>query len=147
MNDPQFCVINPIDHKKTALYLLQHLNPSMSPNLIENHLSAMADMPNYTCFGLFLDNKMVGISSGWITVRIYCGKQLEIDNVVIDPNHQSKGLGAFFMNAIKQWSAQKNFTAIGLNTYVQNTPSHKFYFNHGFGIIGYHFEHTLKALT
>ena len=77
-------------------------------------------------------------------MRIYCGKQLELDNVIIDSNIQSKGYGTYFIDAIKKWAKQNNYQSIGLNTYTENSRSHKFYFNQDFKILGFHFEQNLN---
>ena len=105
----------------------------------------MTEMSNYKCFALFIKGELIGISSGWTTVRIYCGKQLELDNVIIDSQIQSKGFGKSFINEIKQWSISNNYKSLGLNTYTENSRSHKFYFNEGFKILGFHFEHKLNT--
>lgn len=95
---------------------------------------------HYKCFGLYKDRDLIGVSSGWITVRLYSGKQLELDNVVIDENIQSSGMGTYFLNQIESWSKAEGFETIELNTYINNSRSHKFYFNQGYKIIGYHFQ-------
>lgn len=145
MMKSQFKLINPLKHKEKVLNLLKQLNPKMDINSIENVLITMNGMPNYKCFALFVNDELMGVSSGWTTVRIYCGKQLELDNVIIDSKIQSKGLGKYFINSIKEWSFNHNYKSIGLNTYVENSKSHKFYFNQGFKIIGFHFEHKLNT--
>lgn len=143
MNNLKFKLIHPIEYKAKTLDLLQQLNPEMDIEWIENVLIEMVKIPNYTCFGLFLDDALIGISSGWTTVRIYCGKQIELDNVIIDSKIQSKGYGKYFMNAIEEWCKKNDYLSIGLNTYVQNSRSHKFYFNEEFKILGFHFEKKL----
>lgn len=145
MKNPQLKLIDPLKYRERVLYLLKQLNPEMDINSIESILISMNEIPNYKCFALFVNGELVGVSSGWTTVRIYCGKQLELDNVIIDPKIQSKGLGKYFMTAIKQWSLDNDYKSIGLNTYVQNSKSHKFYFNQDFKIIGFHFEHKLHT--
>ena len=80
-----------------------------------------------------------GISSAWTTVRLYSGKQLEVDNVVIDSSQQSKGLGKLFFEFIENWAKKNEYKTIELNTYVQNSKSHKFYYNLGYSILGFHF--------
>lgn len=144
MKNLQFKVINPIEHQVRTLDLLKQLNPKMDIKHIENIQIEMTKIPNYNCFGLFLNNELIGISSGWTTVRIYCGKQLELDNVIIDSKIQSKGYGNYFMNAIKEWSIKHDYESLSLNTYVQNSRSHKFYFKEGFKILGFHFEKKLN---
>jgi len=139
----QFKLINPIDYQVQVLNLLAQLNPDKDARKLETILIEMVKLANYTCFGLFLNDNLIGISSGWITIRIYCGKQLELDNVVIDSTIQSKGYGKYFIESISQWASKNNFKSISLNTYVQNVRSHKFYFNQGFKILGFHFENRL----
>ena len=117
----------------------KQLNPKMTLEQIQNLLNEMFTLPTYRCFGLFLNKKLVGISSGWITVRFYSGKQLEVDNVIIDNSLQSKGLGKQFFDFIENWAKENGCETIELNTYVQNSKSHKFYFNLGYSILGFHF--------
>ena len=144
MKDMEFKLINPIDYKTRTVDLLKQLNPEMDVDRIERIQMEMTKLPNYTCFGLFLNQKLIGISSGWTTVRVYCGKQLELDNVIIDSSIQSRGYGKYFVNAIKEWSVNNNYESLSLNTYVQNSRSHKFYFNEDFSILGFHFEKRLS---
>ena len=117
----------------------QQLNPKLKLKEIEKYLTEMFKLPTYNCFGLFSENKLIGISSGWITVRLYSGKQLEVDNVIIDQNIQSKGYGKMFFEFIEEWARKNGCKTIELNTYVQNTRSHKFYYNLGYSIVGFHF--------
>ncbi len=140
MENIQFKLIDPKAHKDRMLDLLKQLNPEMDVNRLEVVQAKMIEVPDYRCFGLFLNDELIGISSGWTTVRIYCGKQLELDNVIIDSKIQSKGYGKYFMNAIKDWSIDNDYESLSLNTYVQNSRSHKFYFNEGFKVLGFHFE-------
>ncbi|MCM5662178.1 GNAT family N-acetyltransferase [Galbibacter mesophilus] len=117
----------------------QQLNPKLTLEEVKAYQKEMFTFPNYHCFGLFMEDSLVGISSGWITVRLYSGKQLEVDNVIIDSNIQSKGLGKIFFEHINAWAKENQCKTIELNTYVQNARSHKFYFNNGFSILGFHF--------
>lgn len=144
MKNLQFKLINPMEHLVRTLDLLKQLNPDTEAKQIKNTLIEMVKIPDYKCFGLFLNDNLIGISSGWTTVRIYCGKQLELDNVIIDSRIQSKGYGKYFMNVMTEWSLKNNYKSIGLNTYVQNSRSHKFYFNEGFKVLGFHFEKEIS---
>ena len=117
----------------------QQLNPNLTLEQIKNYLLQMFELETYNCFGIFLNDKLVGISSAWSTVRLYSGKQLEVDNVVIDSSQQSKGLGKLFFEFIEDWAKKNEYKTIELNTYVQNSKSHKFYYNLGYSILGFHF--------
>lgn len=121
------------------LMLTQQLNPDMKKSILEERHLTMFGFDNYRCFGFFTENKLVGVASGWITVRLYSGKQIELDNVIIDANMQSSGLGKIFMLEIESWAKSENCNTIELNTYVSNGRSHKFYNNLDFNIFGFHF--------
>lgn len=94
---------------------------------------------NYECAGIFEGEKLIGVSGMWFCTRHYSGKSIEVDHVYIDDNYRGKGLGKQFFEWIYNYVKQKGYEAVELNTYVQNYPSHKFYYNEGFEILGYHF--------
>lgn len=81
--------------------LVQQLNSNLSLIEIEKYLNDMFDFDTYLCFGGFVGDKLVGVSSAWTTVRLYSGKQLEVDNVIVDNSIQSNGLGNSYLNLLK----------------------------------------------
>jgi GNAT superfamily N-acetyltransferase len=98
------------------------LNPDKPIEKIENSLTEMFSFKNYHCFG------------------IYSGKQLEIDHFVIDDTIRSGGLGKLFVTHIENWSIENNCKTIELNAYVQSDRAHKFYFQNGYKVLGFHFQ-------
>ena len=133
-------IINPLENLNRVKELLLQLDPNKEDKYIQQIVEQMQELENYTCFGLYLNDELIGVSSGWTTVRLYCGKQLELDNVIIDKKLQSKGLGKIFFEKIEAWSLQNDYKSLSLNTYVSNSRSHKFYYNQGFSILGFHFQ-------
>ena len=67
------------------------------------------------------------------------GKFVANSGLIVHPDYRGQGLGKRFFDWIYNYAKAKGFEAIELNTYVANSPSHKFYFNEGFKILGYHF--------
>lgn len=124
--------------------LLYQLNPHLEIALIKKRQEAMFQFDNYICFGLYLNDTLIGITCAWIMVKVYCGKQIEIDNVILDSNHQSKGYGTILLHYIEKWAVENDCETIELNTYVQNPRSHKFYFNKDYKILGFHFQKKLS---
>ena len=94
---------------------------------------------NYECAGLFNGNELIGVCGLWFCTRHYSGKSVEVDHVFIDEKYRGQRLGKQFFEWIYNYAKNKGFEAIELNTYVSNHGSHKFYFNEGFKILGYHF--------
>jgi hypothetical protein len=122
------------------------LNPNKTLEEIENSLTEMFKFDNYHCFGLYQNEKLVGISGVWITVRIYSGKQLEIDHFVIDNTIRSIGLGKIFINFIEDWAIKYGCKTVELNAYVQSDRAHKFYFQNGYKVLGFHFQKNVSDI-
>jgi|TARA_B110000908_G_scaffold142789_1_gene171245 hypothetical protein len=123
--------------------LTTQLNPNLNISVLKERHYEMFNFKNHTCFGFYKKGKLIGVISGWITVRLYSGKQIEIDNVIIDKNYQSKGYGESFTKEIELWAKEHNCLSIELNTYLENCRSHQFYFKQGFKILGFHFQKPL----
>ncbi len=137
-------LIDPFERIERVEELLKQLNPDKRGSDMRALLEQMVAFPNYQCFGLFDDQDLlIGISSAWTTVRIYSNKQLELDNVIIDKKKQSMGYGKVFFDLMEDWAKKHDYKSVELNTYVQNSRSHKFYFNTGYRIGGYHFQKDL----
>lgn len=122
----------------TNLTLL--LNQDKSRDLLISRQKAMFSLDTYKCLGFFYQGSLVGLTSCWTTIKLYSGKQVEVDNVVIDSNLRSKGYGKIFFDLIEIWAKDNGCETIELNTYTHNYRSHKFYFNKGYRIEGFHFQ-------
>lgn len=128
------------------LPLVQELNPSLQEEVLRSRFQEMFSYPSYRCFGLVdEEDKLIGISSGWLSTRLYSGKQLELDNVVIAPEFRSKGYGKVLDELLEQWARDNNCLTMELNSYVSNNRSHRFYINRNYDILGYHFLKKLKT--
>ena len=128
----------------TIIPLLTKLNSKTPLALLKERVLEMVKMSNYECAGLYIDGKLVGISGLWYSVRHYIGKSAEPDHVIIDDTIRSKGLGKQFFNWIDNHVKSKGCEAIELNAYAANTKSHKFYYNEGYDIYGFHFVKILR---
>ena len=117
-------------------------NNTFSDAILKQRFSEMVNQ-NYECAGIFDSDVLIGVSGMWFCTRHYSGKSVEVDHVFIDDAYRGKGLGKQFFKWIYDYVKQKGYEAVELNTYVQNYPSHKFYYNEGFQILGYHFLKTL----
>ena len=134
-----------IDKKdiNTIIPLIQKLTNNASSDALLKERFAIMVKENYECAGVFEDNILIGICGMWFQTRHYAGKSMEVDHVYIDEVYQGKGLGKEFFKWLYNYAKSKGCTASELNTYVQNYPSHKFYYNEGYEIYGYHFYKTL----
>lgn len=136
----------PIDKKDILgiLPLLQKLNTTTPHDILKTRVLEMIDCSNYECVGAFDQDKLIGISGLWYSVRHYVGKSVEPDHVVIDETYRGNNIGKQFFNWIYNYTKEKGCEAIELNTYTGNRKSHKFYYNEGFEIYGFHFVKVLR---
>ena len=134
----QFRII-PYEDFEQIIPLVFALNEeNVSKDLLKSRFNEMKHQ-NYECAGIFDADELVGVSGLWFCTRHYVGKAVELDHVYIKPEYRSKGLGKQFMDWINVYVKKKGCNSMELNTYVQNYPSHKFYYNEGYEIWGYHF--------
>ncbi|WNH13312.1 GNAT family N-acetyltransferase [Thalassobellus suaedae] len=123
--------------------LVEKLNNNrISYEVLEQRFSEMKDQ-NYECAVIYDDDKLIGVCGLWFCTRHYSGRSVEPDHVYIDEAYRGKGLGKAFFKWIYNYVKEKGYESVELNTYVANAPSHKFYFNEGFKILGFHFIKTL----
>lgn len=119
--------------------LVQKLNGNKNSDAVLKQRFSEMITQNYECAVIYDDEKLIGVCGLWFCTRHYSGKSVEPDHVYIDDSYRGKGLGKQFFTWIYNYSKAKGFEAMELNTYVTNAASHKFYFNEGFKILGYHF--------
>ncbi|WP_248723749.1 GNAT family N-acetyltransferase [Seonamhaeicola sp. ML3] len=119
-------------------------NNKISYGVLKQRFAEMANFDNYECAVVYHNDRIIGVSGLWYCTRHYSGRSVEPDHVFIEKDYRGQGLGKQFFSWIYEHAKSKGYEAVELNTYVANAPSHKFYFNEGFKILGFHF---LKNLT
>jgi len=127
----------------TILPLLIKLNSTTSENLLRERIIEMTTYDTYECVGAFDNDNLIGVSGLWYSLRHYSGKSVEPDHVIIDENYRGKNIGKQLFKWIYEYTKSKGYEVIELNTYTGNRKSHKFYYNEGFEIYGFHFVKTL----
>lgn len=133
-----FKIIEPSQINSIIPLMLKLTNNKVSEAILKQRFAEMVTQ-NYECAAIYDDEKLIGIAGMWFCTRHYSGRSVELDHVFIDDGYRRKGLGKKFMKCIYDYAAQKGCQVAELNTYVQNAPSHKFYMNEDFEILGYHF--------
>lgn len=132
----------PEEQIHSIIPLLQILNPKIEESVLQTRLDEMLQQ-NYKCLGVFDGERLIGISGLWIVTKLYVGKHIEPDNVVIHPDYRNQGIGEQMMQWIYDYGRQNGCVASELNCYVSNEKGHKFWFNEGYKILGFHFQKKL----
>ena len=131
------------EYIKSIVSLVYELNEErISKSILKTRFNEMVTQ-NYKCAGIFDGEELVGISGLWFCTRHYSGKSVELDHVYIKSGYRNRGIGRQFMDWIETYCKKNGYRSLELNTYVTNYPSHKFYYNEGMEIWGYHFVKQL----
>ncbi|CAM1352926.1 GNAT family N-acetyltransferase [Tenacibaculum insulae] len=128
----------------TIFPLLSKINTTTPSKILKERLIEMTNYNTYECVGAFDDEKLIGICGLWYSTRHYLGKSVEPDHVIIDDDYRGKNVGKQFFSWIYDYTKEKGYEAIELNTYTGNRKSHKFYQNEGFEIYGFHFVKVMR---
>ena len=128
----------------SILPLLSIINTKTPKKILKKRVLEMANLPHYECIGLYVNDKLSGISGLWYVTKHYIGKTVEPDHVIINDNLRGKGLGKQFFTWIDEYVKNKGCEGIELNAFVSNTKAHKFYYNEGYNIYGFHFVKILR---
>lgn len=137
--------LNGLDEMLQTLDVLQELYPSLTP---ENYLADLKEMlPNnrYGQVAVFDGDTCVGVSGYWIGTKLWCGKYLEIDNLVVSAKVRSKGVGKMIFDYLAEKAEQEECSMVSLDSYTSNFKAHKFFYNEGFAPKGFHFINILDA--
>lgn len=139
----RFEVLVTLEAYQQQYSLIQLLNPELNWLDFKQYCLEMYDDNNYTFYAVYSKNELVGLCGCWIATKFYTGKYLEIDNFIIAPAYQGKGIGAEFVDYIKGVAIANHCKMLMLDAYLVNSKAHAFYEKHGFKAKGYHFLYKI----
>jgi GNAT superfamily N-acetyltransferase len=126
-----------------SLYpIIENLNEGMAYETFLERLHEMLTK-DYYCIGVWHNNVLIACCGFWILTKFYNGKHIEPDNVGVLPAYRSVGLGKIMMDYLHEHAITLGCTCSELNAYATNERAHKFYFNEGYKILGFHFQKKL----
>ena len=120
------------------LPVLQYLYPSLTLSEYSSELDLMLPH-NYGQVGVFEGDICLGLSGFWIGTKLWCGKYLELDNIVVSKTQRSQGIGKLLFDFLHKKALENDCTMLSLDSYTTNFKAHKFFYNEGFAPKGFHF--------
>jgi GNAT superfamily N-acetyltransferase len=133
----------PKEEMDSILPFLEWLNPKTEKELVAQRLQDLLKT-DYQCVGVYHNSKLIAISGIWILNKIYAGKHIEPDNVMVHPDYQKNGIGEILMNWIHNYAKEIGCISSELNCYVKNPGGVRFWIRQGYNIVGYHFIKRLE---
>ena len=125
------------------LPVLQYLYPSLTLSEYSSELDLMLPH-NYGQVGVFEGDICLGLSGFWIGTKLWCGKYLELDNIVVSKTQRSQGIGKLMFDFLHKKALENECTMLSLDSYTTNFNAHKFFYKEGFAPKGFHFINILK---
>jgi len=133
----------PIEDLFSIIPLLRVLNNTIPESLLLERLGEMADQ-GYQCAGLYDDGRLIGICGLWILTKYYVGKHIEPDNVVIQEEYRSRGLGKRLMAWVHEYGKLQGAIASELNCYLPNERGNAFWEKEGYRKIAWHCQRPIE---
>ena len=124
------------------LPVLQDLYPSLTLSEYSSELDLMLPH-NYGQVGVFEGDICLGLSGFWIGTKLWCGKYLELDNIVVSKTQRSQGIGKLLFDFLHKKALENDCTMLSLDSYTTNFKAHKFFYKEGFAPKGFHFINIL----
>lgn len=123
--------------------VLKDLYPTITLDDYSKDLDQMLPH-NYGQVGVFENDVCLGISGFWIGTKLWCGKYLELDNIVVRTEARSKGVGQLLFDYLSNKAIEENCHMMSLDSYTTNYKAHKFFYNNDFAPKGFHFIKILQ---
>ncbi len=114
----------------TLFPLINQSNPEIDRETFVLRLTAMLHEGGYRCIAAYRDGVAVGAAGFWIGTQIWCGRYCEPDNVVVDREQRSGGIGGIMMSWIEDEARKAG--CLKLETYSERTRARAFYRREGY---------------
>ena len=132
--------------KAEMLEQLSVLN-ELYPNLTLDEYSVELDdmLPHrYGQVAVFDENECIAISGFWIGNKLWVGKYLELDNIIVLEKYRSQGIGKLMFDFLEKKAKEQQCNMLSLDSYTNNFSAHKFFYNEGYAPRGFHFIKLLN---
>jgi GNAT superfamily N-acetyltransferase len=103
--------------------------------------SARGQGPRFT--GLFIGEDCVSVAGWRLMANTHLGLVLYIDDLVVEQSQRSRGYGHHMLKEMERIASDSGAKAIDLDSGVQRSDAHRFYFANGYSISSHHFCHMI----
>ena len=133
-----------VDKEEMLSYLpvLNELYPSLTAEEYSRELDEMLPC-RYGQVAAFEEDECVAICGFWIGNKLWIGKYLELDNIVVRASHRSQGVGKLMFDFLERKALEQQCKMLSLDSYTSNFKAHKFFYNEGYAPKGFHFVKLL----
>ncbi len=135
----KFEIIKEAKQMDVSFHLVKQLTPEITVEAYTQYINEMVERGYYQVIVRNDEDNVIGVTGIWIATKLYCGKYMEMDNVVVDEKYRSVGLGKQLYEYCLSIANENNCKVIMLDAYRENIRAHDFYEGKGFIKRGFHF--------
>lgn len=107
-------------------------------------LDEMIARNDYKMVAAIYNKKIIAVSGFWISRMLYCGRYLQISNLIVDENNRNSGIGKKILRYLENKARALECEKVVLDSYTENKKSHSLYYYEDFYIRGFHFMKDLN---
>ncbi len=122
--------------------LIQEMYPSITLEEYSNELDIMLPH-NYGQAAVYDGETCAGMTGYWIGSKLWCGKYMELDNVVVSSKYRRRGIGQMLFEHMENRAKELECTMLALDSYTDNFEAHRFFYEQKFVPRGFHFINVL----
>jgi ribosomal protein S18 acetylase RimI-like enzyme len=134
---------NNAEDMMVAYPLVKQMYKDMDLPTYKSYIEEMIKTNNFKMIAAFDGDEIIGACGYWVFLMLYCGRYIQISNLVVDEKSQNLGVGKIMMNHIEELGRKLECKKFVLDSYTENKKSHSLYFREGFYIRGFHFMKDL----
>jgi GNAT superfamily N-acetyltransferase len=124
------------------LPVLNELYPSLTTEEYSQELDEMLPC-RYGQVAVFEEEECIAICGFWLGNKLWIGKYMELDNIVVRASHRSQGVGKLMFDFLERKAIEYRCKMLSLDSYTNNFKAHKFFYNEGYSPKGFHFVKLL----
>ncbi len=134
---------NNAEDMMVAYPLVKQMYKDMDLPTYKSYIEEMIKTNSFKMIAAFDGDEIIGACGYWVFLMLYCGRYIQISNLVVDEKSRNLGVGKIMMNHIEELGRKLECKKFVLDSYTENKKSHSLYFREGFYIRGFHFMKDL----
>lgn len=119
--------------------LLEGMYPHMSPRELREGMGLML-AEGWKMLGIFHGKECGAAVVYRIGYRLYSRKFLQLECLYVHPENRRDGYAAALFDWMEAKAKREQCKLIIMDSYVENSPGHKFFYARGYHIRGFHFN-------
>jgi GNAT superfamily N-acetyltransferase len=120
--------------------VMSQLRPHLNEADYRGMVARMRLSDGFRVFAASRDGVVAGVAGVRPMELLYCGRILQIDDLVVSETERSGGVGKALLDHIKAEARALGRTEVHLDSALIRHDAHRFYDREGFDRLGYHFR-------